>query len=195
IRHRCHLRGSRRCESARAGRARRGEAVLRGARVSIPPDQIAFGASACSLTMARWVLQGRPPRGDRSIHERIEDPDRVRQHLEDAARFRGGNAPALYTPVSEAEIATILRTNRAILPIGAQSSLTGGATPMGEAVLSTRRLDRIRRVGRERVSLGAGVTLVQLDEVLAESGAYYPPRPTFIGAFVGGTGATHAPRA
>jgi D-lactate dehydrogenase (cytochrome) len=142
--------------------------------------------------MASWVLQGRPPRGDRSIPERIEDPDLVRQHLEDAAHFPGGTARALYTPVSEGEIATILRANRAILPIGAQSSLTGGATPMGEVVLSTRRLNRIRRIGRDRLSLGAGVTLAQLDEELAGSGGYYPPGPTFTGAFVGGTVATNA---
>src|SRR5206468_990739 len=37
-----------------------------------------------------------------------------------------------------------------------------------------------------------GVTLVDLDAALAPAGRYYPPTPTFTGAFVGGTVATNA---
>jgi D-lactate dehydrogenase (cytochrome) len=38
----------------------------------------------------------------------------------------------------------------------------------------------------------AGVSLMALDEVLEQAGRYYPPMPTFTGAFVGGTVATNA---
>src|SRR5581483_3526920 len=38
----------------------------------------------------------------------------------------------------------------------------------------------------------AGVTLSDLDGALARAGRYYPPTPTFMGAFVGGTIATNA---
>jgi D-lactate dehydrogenase (cytochrome) len=38
----------------------------------------------------------------------------------------------------------------------------------------------------------AGVTLAELDAALRAAGRYYPPAPTFTGAFVGGTIATNA---
>ena len=40
--------------------------------------------------------------------------------------------------------------------------------------------------------LEAGVTLTDLDAALRNAGRYYPPTPTFMGAFVGGTIATNA---
>jgi D-lactate dehydrogenase (cytochrome) len=93
---------------------------------------------------------------------------------------------------SEADVATAVGCARSILPIGAQSSLTGGATPMGETVLSTSRLNCIGQIGADRVRVQAGVTLAALDEALAAAGKSYPPAPTFTGAFVGGTVATNA---
>src|SRR5204863_3202222 len=72
------------------------------------------------------------------------------------------------------------------------SSLTGGATPRGDVVVSTSRLNRILDIGTNRVRVEAGVTLADLDAALAKAGGYYPPAPTFTGAFVGGTVATNA---
>src|SRR5438477_6426254 len=71
------------------------------------------------------------------------DPDVLAGFLEDAAHFPGGHARAVATPASEAEVAELLRSSARILPIGAQSSLTGGATPMGDVLVSTARLNRI----------------------------------------------------
>ena len=79
-----------------------------------------------------------------------------------------------------------------MLPVGAQSSLTGGATPRGDVVLSTRRLTEIDEPRSGAVRAGAGVPLSQLQSVLADRGLYYPPAPTFDGAFAGGTVATNA---
>src|SRR5204862_7318465 len=70
--------------------------------------------------------------------------------------------------------------------------LTGGATPMGEIVLATARLNRIEAIDADSVRTGAGVTLIELDAALQRSGRYYPPTPTFPGACVGGTLATNA---
>jgi D-lactate dehydrogenase (cytochrome) len=120
------------------------------------------------------------------------DPDILASHVEDAAHFSGGHAEALFAPASEAEVAYILRTSRAVLPIGAQSSLTGGATPFGEALLTTTRLNRIGPIGRDSVRVQAGVTLAELDAALTEAGRYYPPSPTFTGASVGGAVSTNA---
>ena len=63
---------------------------------------------------------------------------------------------------------------------------------MGETILSTARLQGIQPGGAERVRVGAGVTIAELDRHLAGAGKYYPPSPTFDGAFIGGTIATNA---
>lgn len=139
-------------------------------------------------------IRARPPRGERGTPSLLlrDDPDVLASFLEDAAHFPGGHARAIATPSSEAEIAEILRRSRRVLPIGAQSSLTGGATPMGDVLLSTVRLNRMLAIGNDTVQAQAGVTLADLDEALLAAGKYYPPAPTFMGAFVGGVVSTNA---
>ena len=84
-------------------------------------------------------IRARAPHGDARVAPRIErDPDVLASFVEDAAHFPGGFAAGVAVPSSEAEVAALMRSAPAVLPIGAQSSLTGGATPKGELVLSTR---------------------------------------------------------
>ena len=78
-----------------------------------------------------------------------------------------------------------------MLAVGAQSSLTGGATPLGDIVLSTDRLNTISIMG-DRVRAGAGVPLQTLQDELAQAGRWFPPVPTYLGAFAGGAVATCA---
>ena len=59
-------------------------------------------------------------------------------------------------------------------------------------MLSTRALRRIDAPEAGTIRVGPGVPLVELQQTLAGSGLYYPPVPTFDGAFVGGTVATNA---
>jgi D-lactate dehydrogenase (cytochrome) len=123
---------------------------------------------------------------------RIEsDPDLLAGYLEDAAHFPGGRARALARPSTVEEVAWAVQHARQVLPVGAQSSLTGGATPAGELVLSTERLTTLRMSGG-RVVAGAGVRLRDLQEALAAHGCWFPPVPTFLGATVGGIVATNA---
>jgi D-lactate dehydrogenase (cytochrome) len=112
--------------------------------------------------------------------------------LSDAAHVPGGFAAGVAFPESEAEVASLIASATRVLPIGAQSSLTGGATPRGEIVLSTRALSTISSPAGDSVRVGAGVPLKALQRTLAAVGLYYPPVPTFDGAFVGGTIATNA---
>jgi D-lactate dehydrogenase (cytochrome) len=142
--------------------------------------------------MPGFQVRARPPRGDAHLPRIARDPDVLASVLEDAAHFPGGHAAGLVTPATEAEVAAVLRTTSAVLPIGAQSSLTGGATPMGEVVLGTSRLNRIGDAGDDWVRVEAGVTLTELDAVLERRGRYYPPAPTFTGASIGGIVATNA---
>ena len=93
--------------------------------------------------MPGHAIHARPPRGEPSIPTVTQDPDVLASFLEDAAHFPGGHAAGIASPSSEAAVAALLRTASSVLPIGAQSSLTGGATPMGEVLLNTSRLNRV----------------------------------------------------
>jgi D-lactate dehydrogenase (cytochrome) len=140
-------------------------------------------------------ISARAPRADGGVTGAPDvqrDPDILASFVEDAAHYPGGHAAGLAAPANEAQVADLLKSAVTVLPIGAQSSLTGGATPMGETLLSTTRLNRIGEIGHDRVRVEAGVTLADLDIALAEAGKSYPPVPTFMGACVGGAIATNA---
>jgi D-lactate dehydrogenase (cytochrome) len=137
--------------------------------------------------------QTRAPHG--SVAETIEvitEADQLAAVEHDAANYPGGKALGLVRPRSEAEIAIILQRYARILPIGVQSSLTGGATPRGEVVLSLERQNRILESRSESVRVQTGLSLHALQEALALEDKYYPPVPSYNGATVGGVISTNA---
>jgi D-lactate dehydrogenase (cytochrome) len=113
-------------------------------------------------------------------------------YLEDAAHFPGGHAAGIVFPRTVDEVVDALASAATVLPIGAQSSLTGGATPMGELLLATTRMRRIVRETATTITVEPGLTIEELQQHLAARGAWFPPAPTFTGACVGGTVATIA---
>jgi D-lactate dehydrogenase (cytochrome) len=113
-------------------------------------------------------------------------------YLEDAGHFPGGHAAGIVLPRTVDEIAKAVTSAPAILPIGAQSSLTGGATPMGELVVATSRMRRIFDETSDTITVQAGITVAELQEHLRQRGAWFPPAPTFTGACAGGIVATNA---
>jgi D-lactate dehydrogenase (cytochrome) len=139
------------------------------------------------------VLRSRPPTpGAGETVAVLQSPDEIARYLEDAAHFSGGRADAIGRPRTEAEVADLLRTASRVLPVGAQSSVTGGATPDGGLVLSTERLTAFHESGQEHFRVGAGVPLATLQNLLAERERWYAPTPTFTGAFIGGVISTNA---
>jgi D-lactate dehydrogenase (cytochrome) len=118
-------------------------------------------------------------------------PD-VAPFLEDAAHFPGGHAVGIVLPRTVDEVADAVRAARTVLPIGAQSSLTGGATPKGELILATTRMTAILDETPTSLTVQAGVTAAAIQEHLAARGAWFPPAPTFTGACAGGLAATNA---
>jgi D-lactate dehydrogenase (cytochrome) len=134
---------------------------------------------------ARRAAAVRPP-------EIVRDQAIVSSFLSDAAHVPGGFADGVAFPRDEAEAASLVVHASRVLPVGAQSSLTGGATPRGDVVLSTRALTTLGEPTNGHIRAGAGVPLNALQRSLAASAQYYPPVPTFDGAFVGGTIATNA---
>lgn len=112
--------------------------------------------------------------------------------LEDAAHYPGGHASGVVFPRTAAEVAGILTDATAVLPIGAQSSLTGGATPMGELIVATSRMTRVVELSPTHITVEAGLTVAAMQEHLAATGAWFPPAPTFTGACAGGIVSTNA---
>jgi D-lactate dehydrogenase (cytochrome) len=137
-------------------------------------------------------IRARRARGVPAARPLQVDPDVLAAFCEDAAHFPGGHARALATPANEVEVSQLLRGSTAVLPIGAQSSLTGGATPMGDVLVSMTAMNGILAVESDRVRVQPGVTLTDLDEALRAIHKHYPPTPTFLGATVGGVIATNA---
>src|SRR5678815_131942 len=87
-----------------------------------------YGQSDMHRIIARRARDASAPRVDR-------DPAIVSSFLSDAAHVAGGSAAGVAFPRNEAEVAALVTHAERVLPIGAQSSLTGGATPRGEIVL------------------------------------------------------------
>jgi D-lactate dehydrogenase (cytochrome) len=141
--------------------------------------------------MGSHRIRTRAPRGEPRRPQCLSGDEAV-TYLQDAAHTPGGHTPSVFLPASEVEVAALLKQHAAVLPVGAQSSLTGGATPFGEVVVSLARMARIGRVSRDRVRAQAGVALLTLEQALREEGAFFPPAPTFLGAMVGGVVSTNA---
>jgi len=121
-----------------------------------------------------------------------ESPEATKPYLDDAAHFPGGHASGVARPRHEADVAGLVRAASRVLPVGAQSSVTGGATPDGGLVLSTEHLRGVHEAGQHRFRAGAGVALDALQELLRKRGRWYAPTPTFTGALMGGVAATNA---
>ena len=113
-------------------------------------------------------------------------------NLEDASHLAGGHARGMAFPASEADVVALMRRHEPLLPIGAQSCVTGGATPMGELLVSSARLQTIVEYGDGYVRAQAGVPLDVLVAALDARGDAYPPVPTWTAATVGGIVSTNA---
>ena len=132
--------------------------------------------------MPSHVIHAREPRGDPGTAAADRSPKVIAAYLEDAAHFPGGHADGVARPATEAEVAALVRAATRVLPVGAQSSVTGGATPSGGLVISTARLTSIQDSGQRHVRAGAGVPLETLQKLLIATGRQYAPVPTFTGA-------------
>jgi D-lactate dehydrogenase (cytochrome) len=138
------------------------------------------------------IIRARDPRESATGPAIDRSAEAIAAHVEDAAHFPGGRADGVARPKTEGEVAALVAAAPRVLAIGAQSSVTGGATPAGGLVLASDRLTAIRDVGACRVRAGAGVALQTLQDYLRPRNFWFPPAPTFLGAFVGGVVATNA---
>ena len=130
----------------------------------------------------------------------VYDPEILEGYLEDASGSPPGSASGLVRVDSEAQAATFLREtngrNLKILIQAARSSLTGGAVPDGEVVVSVERMNERGPLeptpGGGEVTVQPGMRLRDLQRSLAAEGYYFPPVPTYQEAMLGGAVSTNA---
>jgi D-lactate dehydrogenase (cytochrome) len=141
------------------------------------------------LIHAQRLPEVRPP-------EIIRDPEILAPYLEDASASAPGNATGVVRVADEAEAASLLRQTAAagmrLLFQAARSSLTGGATPRGEVVVSVEQMRDRGPVQGGAVTVQPGMRLDELQQSLREEGLYFPPVPTYQQAMVGGAVSTNA---
>ncbi len=135
-------------------------------------------------------IVARAPRGDVVAPREIDVTERW---LVDAAYFPGGRAERVVVPRTEGEVAHVVRTSSPVLAVGAMSSLTGGATPLGGVVLSTEALHELSIDAAARTACcGAGTALATVQDAARAHALFLAPAPTYDGACVGGAVATNA---
>jgi len=127
-------------------------------------------------------------------------PDEIQNYLSDASFVAGGNASRVIFPESAEEVASVLReatnTRTPVTVSGAGTGTVAGRVPFGGTVIATDRLNRIDDVVRTddggRISVEAGVRLIDLQRAVESQGLIYPPDPTERTCFIGGNIATNA---
>lgn len=110
-----------------------------------------------------------------------------------------GNTPMVLLPETAEQVRAILRycyqEKLAIVTQGGNTGLVGGAIPMGEICLSTKKLRRRLEVDHdENIAIAdAGITLQELHDAAAEHGLQFPLSVASQGsATIGGLVATNA---
>src|SRR5438309_728477 len=84
-------------------------------------------------------------------------PDEIQDYLKDTSNMPGGHAERLVMPTSVAEVQTVLReANDKKIPTtisGARTGTVGGAIPFGGWVVSLEKLNKIKSVDRESMTM------------------------------------------
>jgi FAD/FMN-containing dehydrogenase len=129
-----------------------------------------------------------------------EDVAEIAPHLEEWRSKYKGHSPLLLKPATTAALSAILAIcNRAGAPVviqGGNTGLVGGQIPLhGEVLLSTARLNRVRALDRDGMTITAeaGVTLAAVQQAAGQAGLLFPLSLASEGSCtIGGNVATNA---
>lgn len=128
--------------------------------------------------VAAMVADARGALGDRIV---TTDADRIAPWLTDWRGRYHGQSAALFEPSATEQVARLvalaLKHGVPIVPQGGNTSMVGGATPPADgsaALLSLRRMDRLRRIDPGQAVVEAGVILQTLHEAAADTGQRFP---------------------
>lgn len=103
-------------------------------------------------------------------------------YLQEQRRIYQGQALAVVRPRDTAQVAEVVRLcaghGLPVVPQGGNTGACGGGVPLGEGavVLSTERLDRVRRIDAQNMTMTveAGCILANVQEAAREAGCYFP---------------------
>jgi FAD/FMN-containing dehydrogenase len=110
-----------------------------------------------------------------------EDPHEIAPHLVEWRSRYQGSSPLMLRPKTTEEVSRVLaicnETSTPIVPQGGNTGLVGGQIPLGgEILLSLSRMNRIRRIDPEGLSIvaEAGVILAELQNATDAADRYFP---------------------
>jgi FAD/FMN-containing dehydrogenase len=128
------------------------------------------------------------------------DPNEIAPHLEEWRGKYHGHSSLLLKPASTVEVSSILRicneNATALVTQGGNTGLVGGQIPLhGEVLLSTQRLNKVRGLDQDGMTLTveAGVTLAEVQHAADEKNLLFPLSLASEGSCtIGGNIATNA---
>jgi glycolate oxidase len=131
----------------------------------------------------------------------LTDPELMEGYRRDmASLIPAGKPAAVVRPTTTEQVSTIMawaaETGTVVVPRGAGTGLSGGATALdGSVVVSLERMNRIRHIDTANHTLvaEAGVVNSEVSKAVAGHGLFYPPDPgSFEVSTIGGNLATNA---
>lgn len=125
------------------------------------------------------------------------EPNEIQDYLKDASNTKGCCDAVIYPEITNDVISILKRANSEKINItvcGNRTGLSGGSVPNGGIVLSTEKMNRILEINdKEKFAIvEPGVLLSDFLKELKPKNLYYPPDPTELNCFLGGTVATNA---
>lgn len=108
------------------------------------------------------------------------DPDIIAPHLTEWRDKYSGHTPLMLTPRTTAEVAQAVKIcaeyGLSIVPQGGNTGLVGGQTPMGEVLLSLKKMTAIRDISvtNNAITVEAGATLQTVQNAASQQGRKFP---------------------
>ncbi len=125
------------------------------------------------------------------------EQNEIQDYLKDASNTKGFCDAVVY-PENTDDVISILKNANAektkVTVCGNKTGLAGGSVPSGGIVLSTEKLNKILEINEDEMYaiVEPGVLLSNFLNELKSKQLYYPPDPTELNCFLGGTVATNA---
>jgi len=125
------------------------------------------------------------------------EQNEIQDYLKDASNTKGYCDAVLYAENKD-EIVSVLKQSNAekikVTVCGNRTGLSGGSVPIGGNVLSTEKMNKILEINEEKkfAIVEPAVLLSDFLKELKPKKLYYPPDPTELNCFLGGTVATNA---
>lgn len=125
------------------------------------------------------------------------EQNEILDYLKDASNTMGFCDSVVYPENTNDVIAIVNRANSEKINVtvcGNRTGLSGGSVPNGGIVLSTERMNRILEINElEKFAIvEPGILLSDFLKEIKIKNLYYPPDPTELNCFIGGTVATNA---